>query len=280
MRSYLLFPLCGLVSSAYTLEPCKIEVVDASNGWPVPLVQLTTTNDISFITDNAGVVAFDAAEYMGRETWLSVFSHGYEIKADGFGFRGVRVTPKPGGTLKIEIQRKQIAKRLGRLTGAGIFAESQKLGGYPNWKESGATGSDTVQTATYKGKLLWLWGDTNLPHYPLGIFDTPVASSSLKPLISPKPPTGIVYDYVRNDKGDPRGTITIPGQGPVWLSGFVSLPDREGKEHLVGTYAKIPESLKAGELGLAEWNDKTSRFDVVLSFWKRSAAEPEPPVEQ
>lgn len=264
------FPACGA-------DAFRIEVVDKENGWPVPLVELSTTNDLKFVTDNAGVVAFDAPEFFGRETWIGVSSHGYELKADGFGNRGVRVTPKPGGKTRIEIERKQIAKRLGRLTGAGIFAESQKFGESSNWKESGVCGSDTVQTATYQGKLFWLWGDTNLPHYPLGIFNTPVATTPLKPLVSLKPPTGIVYDYVRNEKGIPRGTITIPAHGPVWLSGLVSLPDSKGNEHLVATYAKIPETLKAGEIGLAEWNDKTSRFDVIAPFWKRSSAEPEPP---
>lgn len=269
--------LLALAAPAFALQPCKIEVVDASNGWPVPLVQLTTTSDLSFVTDNAGVVAFDSPELMGAETWLTVFSHGYEMKADGFGNRGVRFTPSPGGSFKIELQRKQIAKRLGRITGSGIFAESQKLGEFASWKESGVIGSDTVQTATYKGKLAWLWGDTNLPVYPLGIFNTPFATTSLKPLVSLKPPTSIFYDYVRNEKGAPRGTIDVPGKGPVWLTALVSLPDAKGVEHLVATWAKIPEFLKAGELGLAEWNDQTSRFDVVSSFWKDSDATPAPP---
>lgn len=273
----LLAALWSIVSSVSAIQPCKIEVVDKSNGWPVPLVCLTTTSETSFVTDNAGVVAFDAPEFMGQETWLTVFSHGYELKADGFGNRGVRFTPKPGGSFKVEIERKQIAKRLGRLTGAGIFAESQKLGQFASWKESGATGSDSAQMIAHKNKLFWLWGDTNLPAYPLGIFDTPVATSALKPLVSLKPPLGIFYDYVRNEKGMPRGTITVDGPGPVWLSGLISLADREGKEHLVATYSKIPEMLKAGEYGLAEWNDETSRFDIIAPFWKRSAAEPEPP---
>jgi hypothetical protein len=53
--------------------------------------------------------------------------------------------------------------------------------------------------------------------------------------------------------------------------------DAQGRERLVATYAKIPELLKAGEFGLAEWNDETERFDIVSTFWKRSEAEPEPP---
>lgn len=275
LKSFL--SLVALVSTAQAIEPCKIEVVDKSNGWPVPLVQLTTTNDTSFVTDNAGVVAFDAPEFMGRETWLTVFSHGYELNKDGFGNRGVRFTPKPGGTFKIELERKQVAKRLGRLTGGGIFAESQKLGGFPNWKESGVLGSDTVQIATYKGKLMWLWGDTNLPAYPLGIYNTPVASSTLKPLVSLKPPTGIVYDYVKNDKGIARGTIDVEGRGPVWLSGSISLSDKGGKEHLVATWSKVPDMTKPSAFGLAEWNDATQKFDVVTTFWTRSDAEPNPP---
>jgi hypothetical protein len=269
--------LVSAAAAAAAAAPCKVEVVDKSNGWPVPLVKLTTTSNITFVTDNAGVVAFDTPELMGKETWLGVNSDGYDLKPDGFGNSGVRLTPEPGGTFRIEIERKQIAKRLGRLTGSGIFAESQKLGGFGSWKETGVIGSDTVQTATYQGKLFWVWGDTNLQHYPLGIFNTPVATSSLKPLISQKPPTAIVYDYVRNDAGAPRGTIDVPGPGPVWVSGFISLPDAKGKEHLVATWVKIKGTLAPQQLGLAEWDDTIGKFDIVSTFWKKSDAEPEPP---
>jgi hypothetical protein len=34
----------------------------------MPLVELRTTNQVRFVTDNAGVVAFDLPELMGRET--------------------------------------------------------------------------------------------------------------------------------------------------------------------------------------------------------------------
>lgn len=272
----LLIPLLGL-PAARALEPCKVEVVDKENGWPVPLVVLTTTSDETFVTDNAGVVAFDLPELMGRETWLTVSSHGYEVAADGFGYRGVRFTPKPGGTFRIEIERKQIAKRLGRLTGSGQFAESQKLGEFKTWEESGVIGSDTVQTFAYKGKLHWIWGDTNLPGYPLGIFDTAGATSSLKPLISLKPPTAIRYDYFRDGKGSPRGVAKMPGDGPTWVSGFVALPDKDGREHLVATYAKIGDGMAAYEFGLLEWNDEAEKFDHVLTFWKKSDGGEHPP---
>ncbi len=57
-------------------------------------------------------------ELMGRETWFHVRSDGYEVPKDGFGYRGVRLTPRPAdGSGRIEDQQAMLAKRLGRLTG-------------------------------------------------------------------------------------------------------------------------------------------------------------------
>lgn len=260
------------------VEPCRIEVVDKSNGWPVPLVELRTTNKKLYVTDNAGVVAFDAPECMGRETWLHVFSHGYEVPKDGFGYRGVRFTPEPGGNFRIEIERKQVAKRLGRLTGAGLFAESQKLGQHLDWEETGVFGTDTVQTASYQGKLMWLWGDTDLPHYPLGVFHTTAASTEERPLMSMTPPTGIKYDYFRSSEGRPKAVAKMPGDGPTWVSGFVALPDKQERERLVATYAKIRGALEPVEFGLLEWNDDEEQFDQVSVFWKKEGEEKGPPL--
>src|SRR2546423_3303134 len=110
----------ALIPAAHVLESCRIEVVDKQNGWPVPLVQLRTTHSVIFVTDNAGIIALDAPELMGRETWFDVLGHGYEAPKDGFGIRGVRLTPQPGKSLRVEVTRVIVAKRLGRSTGGGI----------------------------------------------------------------------------------------------------------------------------------------------------------------
>src|SRR5829696_505554 len=141
--------LLALVPGARAAGPpaakaCRIEVVEKGTGWPVPLVELRTTHHVRLVTDNAGVIACDVPELMGRETWFAVHGHGYEVTKDGFGFRGVRLTPKPGATLKVEVTRTSIARRIGRLTGAGLFAESQKLGEEKDWQESGLVGCDSV----------------------------------------------------------------------------------------------------------------------------------------
>ncbi len=93
------------VATASAGDPCRIEVVEVGTGWPVPLVELRTVNQIRFLTDNAGVIAFDQPEFMGRETWFEVHGHGYEAPKDGFGFRGFRLIPEPGKTLRVEVQR-------------------------------------------------------------------------------------------------------------------------------------------------------------------------------
>ena len=192
---------------------------------------------------------------MGRETWFDVIGHGYEVPKDGFGYRGVRLKPEPGKTLKVEVNRTIIARRLGRLTGGGLFAESQKLGRELDWRESGVFGCDSVQNAVHRGKLFWAWGDTTMPHYPLGIFDMTSATTAMQPLKSFEPPLRLKLDYFTDDKGSPRGVAKMPGSGPTWVSGYVSLPDKTGTPRLVGTYVKVKPPLEAYECGLCVWNE-------------------------
>ena len=252
------------------VQPCAIEVVEKGTGWPVPMVELQTTHNMRFVTDNAGVIAFDLPESMGRRTWFDVFSDGYEVPRDGFGGQGVRLTPEAGKTLKIEVTRTSIARRLGRLTGAGLFAESQKLGRRLDWQESGILGSDSVLTAVHGGRIFWAWGDTNLPDYWLGIFDTSSATTSLAPLVSLEPPLRLTFDYFRDPCGRPRGVAKMPGSGPTWLSAYVSLPDKSGRPRLVATYAKIKAPLETYECGLCVWNDEKAEFQRHRTLWTKS----------
>ena len=281
----------GLIVLAYALgsdarvwaveAPCAIQVVDKDSRWPVPMVELTTTHAVKFVTDNAGRVAFDLPELMGRETWLTVASHGYEIAADGFGHHGVRLTPKPGEALTIEIKRTSIAKRLGRVTGAGLFAESQKFGLEAEWRESGIIGSDSVQNAVHNGRMFWAWGDTSLPGYPLGIFDSSSATTDVRPISKFEPPLRVPLEYFRDKKGAPRGVAKMPGPGPTWLSGYISLPDAAGKQRLVATYLKIKPPMEAYEAGSCVWNDESENFERLKVLWTKTDAEPKhPPLPQ
>ncbi len=255
---------------------CCIEVVEKTSGWPVPLVMLRTTHNVTFVTDNAGVAAFDLPELMGVETWLYVESPGYEVPKDGFGMRGVRVTPKPGATVRIEVTRTSIARRLGRLTGGGLFAESRKLGRETSWKEAGVLGCDSVQNAVYKGRMFWLWGDTTMARYPLGIFHSTSATTPVKPLKRFTPPVKIALDYFTDEKGAPRAVARMPGSGPTWLTGYVTLPDKTGAEHLVATYQKIKPPLDLYKCGLCVWDDETENFVNLKVVWEKSESTSKP----
>ncbi len=257
---------------------CRIEVVEKGSGWPVPLVELRTTHQVRFVSDNAGVIAFDLPELMGRETWFDVLGHGYEIPKDGFGYRGVRLKLEPGQTLKVEVTRNIIARRLGRITGAGLFAESQKLGAELDWKECGVLGCDSVQNAVHRGKLFWLWGDTTLAHYPLGVFHSTSGTTAVQPLTDFQPPVRLIYDYFTGPKGLPRGVAQMPGDGPTWISGLVSLPDSNGVPRLVGAYQKIRGFVDAYEWGLCVWNEAAAKFEPLRVLWRKTEATPKPPL--
>lgn len=258
-------------AAAVEAEPCRVEIVESGSGWPVPLVELRTTHQVRFVSDNAGVIAIDLPELMGIEVWFDVIGHGYEIPKDGFGYRGVRLTPERGKTIRVEVKRTAIARRLGRLTGAGLFAESERSGQPMDWRESpGIFGCDSVQTAVHGGRLLWFWGDTTVPRYPLGLFDMLGATTNLKPLEKAEPPLRLDYSHFRDAAGRPRGVCKMPGPGPTWLSGLVSLPSADGPRRLAGYYIKVKPPLEAYASGLCVWNEKNQSFDPHRTLWTRS----------
>ena len=77
--------LLALSSAGLSIEPCRIEIVDKENGWPVPLVELRTTHDARYVSDNAGLIALDELELLSRPVWFHVKGHGYGVKKDGCG---------------------------------------------------------------------------------------------------------------------------------------------------------------------------------------------------
>src|SRR5438046_2801651 len=86
-------------------QPFSIEVVDEPTGRGVPLVELTTTSAVRYVTDSAGLVAFNEPGLMKQRVFFHVKSHGYEFAADGFGMRGVALDITPGGSARLKIKR-------------------------------------------------------------------------------------------------------------------------------------------------------------------------------
>jgi hypothetical protein len=244
-----------------------ITVVDERTGRGVPLVELRTVNGIRCYTDSNGIVAFHEPGLMGKEVFFHVSSHGYEFAKDGFGIRGKALHVTPGGAIKLTIKRLNVAERLYRLTGGGIYRDSVLLGAHLPLKEpllNGLVfGSDSVQNAVYRGKIYWFWGDTTRPSYPLGNFHVPGAVSALPKSGGLDPAVGVNLRYFVDDKGFARETARMPGTGPTWLTAVVPLKDKDGRERLFASYVKVEAPLKIYARGLAVFDDANERFEKL-----------------
>src|SRR5687767_2552744 len=105
-----------------------IEVVDEQTGRGVPLVELETVDRVRYYTDSNGIVAFNEPGLMSQKVFFGVSSFGYEFPEDMFGFRGTAVETKPGATTKLKVKRLNIAERLYRVTGQGIYRDTVLAG--------------------------------------------------------------------------------------------------------------------------------------------------------
>jgi len=248
----------------------KITVVDAQTGRGVPLVELRCVNDVRYVTDSNGIVAFYEPALMDRNVFFHVKSHGYEFPKDGFGYRGKAVRVDGGGSARLEIKRLNIAERLYRMTGAGIYRDSLLVGHPIPIKRpvlnGQVLGSDSVVNAVFRGKILWFWGDTNRPGYPLGNFHVPGATSLLPRQGGLDPDRGVDLNYFLGEKGFAKETARMPGDGPTWISGLVVLRDETGGERMFACYVKVRSFLQVYQRGLVEFNPTTRQFEKVVEF--------------
>ncbi len=255
-----------------------IQVVDDETGRGVPLIELRTVNALRCWTDSNGVVAFREPGLMGTDVFFSVAGHGYEYPADGFGVRGARLHVAAGESATLKIHRKNIAQRLYRLTGGGIYADSVLVGEKAPLKESvldaQVFGSDSVLNAVHRGKVYWFWGDTNRPSYPLGLFNVPGAVSELPSKGGLDPETGVDLDYFTDAKGLAKETARMPGKGPTWLTALVPLTDAAGQERLYASYVKVEPPLKVYARGLAVFDDDKEEFEKLADWDMQAPAFP------
>src|SRR4051812_11117398 len=116
--------LTSLAAQAAPADYFAIQVVDDQTGRGVPMVELQTTSCITCETDSNGLVAFNELGLMNQKVFFSVASHGYESPKDGFGIAGVVLDTKPGGSATTKLKRINIAERLYRITGQGIYRDT------------------------------------------------------------------------------------------------------------------------------------------------------------
>lgn len=278
----LVLPLC-LSSLAFDPEPAAgrpfvIQVVDDATNRGVPLVELKTVNEVRYVTDSQGIVAFDEPALMDQPVFFHVKSHGYEFPADGFGYHGKALTPIAGKSETLKIHRINIAERLYRMTGEGIYRDSVRAGRPTPTRRpllnGRVFGSDSVLMVPYRGKLHWFWGDTNKPGYPLGNFHTPGATSEPPGQGGLDPDLGVDLTYFVDDSGFAKPTARFPGDGPTWLGGLATFRDSTGTEQMVAAYSKIKPPMDTYERGLALFDSGKNAFEKKTTFPLDSAIFP------
>lgn len=248
----------------------QVTVRDADTGRGVPLVELRTVNEVRYYTDSSGIVAVDDPELMGQNVYFKVSSPGYEYPSDGFGNHGTALQVSAGGRGIVTIKRTNIAERLYRITGAGIYRDSILTGHAVPIKhpllDGQVMGQDTVTPAVYNGKIYWFFGDTNKPSYPLGQFGISGATSLPPGRGGLDPRLGVDLTYWTDPAGFSRPMIPIPNApGPVWIGGVFTMTDG-GRAHLFAHYVEIHHDQTPPESGLAEFDDAKAVF-VPLSAY-------------
>ena len=265
--------------SLYPLSPADyfvIKIVDEETGRGVPLVELSTVNNMLYYTDNNGIVAFYEPGLMNTEVFFNIKSHGYEFPADGFGYRGKRLFTKPGSRVELKIKRLNIAERLYRITGYGLYRDSVLAGEPIPIKQpllnGRVFGQDTVISAIYKGKIYWFWGDTTKPDYPLGNFAVSGATSDLPANGGLPPSVGINLAYFTNSDGFCKSMCPIKAPGMKWLEGLLVLTNKDGEEKLFARYAAVKDLGHVNEVGLVVFNDQKQEFEHVLTYPTKEGA--------
>lgn len=247
-----------------------IQVVDEATRRGVPLVELRSVDKKRYWTDSHGLVAFHEPELMNQKVFFHVSSHGYEYPADGFGYRGKALVTTPGKQATLELRRTNIAERLYRVTGAGIYRDSVRLGRPVPLRHpllnAQVTGSDSVNTVLFGGRVHWFWGDTNRAAYPLGTFHVPGAVSRLPNDGGLAVDQGVDLEYFVRDDGFAASTCEMPGEGPTWIDGLCVIRDAQGAERMFARYVKVRKFLDIYQRGLVEFDPHSRRFEKVVEY--------------
>lgn len=272
MRYFILF--FTLVMGSSRLLPAadyfQIRVIDQETQRGIPLVELQTVNQILYVTDSNGIAAINEPGLTNQETYFHIRSHGYEYPKDGFGNAGKKLKVVSGGKAILKMKRVNLAKRLYRVTGGGIYRDSLLVDVPVPLKQpvlnGRVLGSDSVVNSIFKNRVYWFWGDTNRPDYPLGNFQVPGASSELPAQGGLEIDRGVNLNYFLDDTGFAKKTCEMPGAGPTWIDAVVTLKDKSGKERLFAKYVKVKPPLTVYERGLVEFNDELKQFEKRCVF--------------
>jgi hypothetical protein len=248
-----------------------LRFIDAATGRGVPLVEIKSNNHLRYISDSAGWIAIDPYDLGAKSVYFRVATHGYELDDKGaIGKEAIILNLGPGKRRTVELGRTNIAERLYRITGEGIYHHSLKLGisaphFLPNEPRGGVFGQDSVNTVIYNDELYWFWGDTRRANGPLGNFKVSGATSPSPLRHKVDANMGVDLDYFIGPSGFVRSMCPFEGNQTVWIGGL-SVVKHAAEETLFCHYVRSNNAMEILERGIAQWDDNKKVFVEKLTY--------------
>jgi hypothetical protein len=262
MIRYLPFVLVAITAVPLSAANYAIQIIDASTGRGVPLVKLAPQNGTAIYTDSNGIAAFDQSTLLNQNVSFNISSYGYS------GFNTALQTTA-GGSVQLPINRNNIAERLYRLTGAGIYQDSVAVGAAVPIAQpllnANVAGQDSVQTAVYNGQIYWFFGDT-LYASGGGDFRTAGARSKLPGQGGLDPSQGVNLNYFTDATGSAKEMMPVSQAGLMWIDSVFTVRDPDDIERLMAHNARFQDLSTNLESGLALFNDSTQTFQRFQSY--------------
>jgi hypothetical protein len=214
------------------------------------------------ITDSNGIVAFNQAGLMNQNVPFNLRSYGYANKSQ-------TLLPTAGGTATLTIDRQNRAERLYRVSGEEIYGDSVLVGDSVPIAEpllnAMVSGHDSVQTAIYKGKIHWIWGDTLFSDGGFN-FRSSGATSLLPDQGGLNPSLGVDLEYFETPQGYAKQMLPVNETGLVWIDGMFTARDTDGNERMLARFERRVDLETILETGLALFNDSTKTFQRFQSY--------------
>lgn len=259
------------------IKPYRVRLVDRDTRRGVPMVELKTTNGACYYTDSNGYIYFYDPGLMGEEVWFTITSHGYRYPKESMAGVGEVINIRPDileafdREKVLSINRENIAERLYRVTGQGIYSDSKALNiDTPIDKpvlNAKVMKHGPAKTIVYEDKIYWFWENT------IGTFSKKpnLISGAVSKL--PKdggldPSVGVNLEYFTGEDGFARELLAEKPKGTSKLSinGLLTISDKNGEIKLLAGYASYSESGNLTGRGILIFDDKKEEFRILKEF--------------
>ena len=239
--------------------------IDSQTQRPIPLVTIEMRNGLKFVSDNGGNIFIDSPELIGKKVYFLVYSHGYELPEKNlFNEHGIISQLIPGCHQSVSMTRTNIAERLYRITGTGLYHHTQKAGltnPATDLIESSVLGQDSTVACKVGNKIYWMWGDTlGYVGFNFGACSGWTTTENLDL------EKGYKINYFTDKNGFSKPMIPYKS-GLRWAEGILPFKVPGKKDYQIAAKYVVHETLeKVKEHGFAVFDSKKQQYRIIKRF--------------